>query len=111
MKIGEKITQLRKEKGLSQTDLAEAIKASREAISKYERGEAIPSVEVAARIADVFEVTIDFLIGKNHNLAVDNKTLKRMQDIDTLDENTKDKLFFLIDNVIQNTKAKKAFAV
>lgn len=111
MKIAEKITQLRKEKGLSQTELAEAIKASREAISKYERGEAIPSVEVAARIADVFEVTIDFLMGKNHTLAVDNKTLKRMQDIDALDDNTKDKLFFLIDNVIQNTKAKKAFAV
>lgn len=110
MKIGEKITQLRKEKRLSQTDLAEAIKASREAISKYERGEAIPSVEVAKKIADVFEVTIDFLIGNNHNLAVDKKTLKRMQDIDKLDDSTKEKLFFLIDNVVQNFKTKKAFA-
>jgi transcriptional regulator with XRE-family HTH domain len=110
MKISEKITQLRKEKGLSQTDLAKAIGASREAISKYERGEAIPSVEVAAKIADVFEVTIDFLTGKNHFLAVDNKTLKRMQEIDLLDDSTKDKLFFVIDNVIQNTKAKKALA-
>ena len=73
MKIGEKITQLRKEKGLFQTKLADATKASREAISKYKRGEAIPSVEVAARIADVFEVTIGFLMGKNHTLAVDNK--------------------------------------
>jgi transcriptional regulator with XRE-family HTH domain len=111
MKISEKITQLSKEKGLSQTDLAKAIGASREAISKYERGEAIPSVEVAAKIADVFEVTIDLLIGKNHSLAVDNKTLKRMQEIDLLDDNTKDKLFFVIDNVIQNTKAKKALAL
>lgn len=110
MKISEKITQLRKEKGLSQTDLAKAIGASREAISKYERGEAIPSVEVAAKIADVFEVTIDLLTGKNHSMAVDNKTLKRMQEIDLLDDNTKDKLFFVIDNVIQNTKAKKALA-
>jgi len=38
------------------------------------------------------------------------KTLKRMQDIDKLDDNTRDKLFFLIDNVVQNSKAKKAFA-
>lgn len=110
MKIGEKITQLRKEKGLSQTELADIIKASREAISKYERGEAIPSVEVAAKIADVFEVTIDFLIGKNHNMAVDKKTLRRMQDIDKLDDGTKEKLFFLIDNIVQNFKTKKAFA-
>lgn len=111
MNIGEKITQLRKEKSLSQTELANIVGASREAISKYERGEAVPSVDVAARIADAFEVTIDFLIGKNHTLAVDKKTLKRMQDIDSLDEGTKDKLFFLIDNVIQNTNARKAFAV
>jgi hypothetical protein len=38
------------------------------------------------------------------------KTLKRMQDIDKLDDNTRDKLFFLIDNVVQNSKAKRAFA-
>jgi len=110
MKIGDRIVQLRKDKGLSQTDLAAAIKASREAISKYERNEASPSVEVASKIAEVFEVTIDYLIGKNHNMAVDKKTLKRMEDIDKLDDGTKDKLFFLIDNVVQNSKAKKAFA-
>jgi hypothetical protein len=72
--------------------------------------EAVPSVEVAKKIADVFEMTIDFLIGNNHNLAVDKKTLKRMQNIDKLDESTKEKLFFLIDNVVQNFKTKKAFA-
>ena len=110
MKIGDRIAQLRKEKGLSQTDLAAAINASREAISKYERNEASPSVEVASKIAEVFAVTIDYLIGKNHNMAVDKKTLKRMEDIDKLDDSTKDKLFFLIDNVVQNSKAKKAFA-
>jgi transcriptional regulator with XRE-family HTH domain len=110
MKIGDRIGQLRKEKSMSQTDLAAAISASREAISKYERNEAVPSVEVASKIAEVFQVTIDYLIGKDHNMAVDKKTLKRMQDIDKLDDNTKDKLFFLIDNVVQNSKAKKAFA-
>jgi transcriptional regulator with XRE-family HTH domain len=110
MNIGDRITQLRKEKALSQTDLATAISASREAISKYERNEASPSVEVASKIAEVFGVTIDYLIGKNHNMAVDKKTLKRMEDIDKLDNDTQEKLFFLIDNVIQNSKAKKAFA-
>ena len=33
-----------------------------------------------------------------------------VEDIDKLDDGTKDKLFFLIDNVVQNSKAKKAFA-
>jgi len=58
----------------------------------------------------VFHVTIDYLNDKDHNMDVDKKTVKRMQDIDKLDDNTKDKLFFLIDNVVQNSKAKKAFA-
>lgn len=55
MNIGEKIIQLRKEKGLSQTDLANSVGAPREAISNYERGEAVLSVDVAARIADALE--------------------------------------------------------
>lgn len=66
-------------------------------------------MEVASKIAEVFEVTIDYLIGKDHNMAVDKKTLKQMQDIDNLDDSNRDKLFFLIDNVVQNSKAKWAF--
>jgi len=46
-KIGDKITQLRKQKGWSQTELAKQISASRKAIGKYERNEALPSVETA----------------------------------------------------------------
>lgn len=52
--IGHRITQLRKEKGWSQTELAGQAGASREAIGKYERGEASPSVETAKNIADAF---------------------------------------------------------
>jgi len=48
---------------------------------------------------------------KNPNMAVDKKTLKRMEDIDKLDDGLKDKLFFLLDNVVQNYKAKKTFAL
>lgn len=110
MNIGDRITQLRKQKGFSQTELANLSEVSREAVSKYERGEAVPSVETAAKIANCLDVTIDYLIGNTHELAVDKKTLKRLQDIDSLDENTKDKLFFVIDNILQNYKAKKAYA-
>lgn len=69
----------------------------------------IPSVEFAKRIADAFEVSLDFLVGEGVNAAFDKKTLKRIQDIERLDEATKDKLYFLIDNVVQNAIAKKAF--
>ena len=108
--IAKIITDLRKQKGWSQTDLANESKVSREIIGKYERGEAVPSVEFAKRIADAFDVSLDFLVGVGQNAAFDKKTLKRIQDIEKLDNDTKEKLYFLIDNVVQNSIAKKAFA-
>lgn len=108
--IAKSITDLRKQKGWSQTDLANESKVSREIIGKYERGEAVPSIEFAKRIADAFGVSLDYLAGEGVNASFDKKTLKRIQDIERLDDETKDKLYFLIDNVVQNVKAKKALA-
>jgi hypothetical protein len=76
-------------------------------LSRYRKG--LPTHKTfTTKLNTGFQVTIDYLISKDPNMAVDKKTLKRMQDIDKLDDNTKDKLFFLIDNVVQNSKVKKA---
>jgi len=108
-KISKIITELRKQKGWSQTDLAVESNVSREIIGKYERGDATPSIDFAKRIADALGVSLDYLVGEGINAHFDKKTLQRIQDIEKLDEDTKEKVYFLIDNIIQNTKAKKAF--
>ena len=59
------------------------------------------------KIADPFEVSMDYLVGKGVNVSFDKKNLKRLQDIEKLDDATKDKLYFVIDNIVQNFKAKK----
>jgi len=79
-------------------------------IGKYERGEAVPSIDAAKKIADAFEVSMDYLVGEGVNVSFDKKNLKRLQDIEKLDDATKDKLYFIIDNIVQNFKAKKAYA-
>jgi transcriptional regulator with XRE-family HTH domain len=107
---GKIIADLRKEKELSQTDLAHQSGVSREMIGKYERGEAVPSIEAAKKIADAFAVSLDYLVGQGVNASFDKKNLKRLQDIEKLDTDTKEKIYFVIDNIIQNVKAKKAFA-
>jgi transcriptional regulator with XRE-family HTH domain len=107
---GKIIAALRKEKDWNQTELANNSGVSREMIGKYERGEAAPSIEAAKRIADAFGVSLDYLVREGMNASFDKKTLKRLQDIHKLDTPTQEHLFFLIDNVIQNAKAKKAFA-
>ena len=110
MSFGDRITSLRKQKNISQGDLAKAVGVSREIVGRYERGEALPSVEVAKKIADTFEVSLDYLVGEGINAAFDKKTLKRLQDIHKLDTDTQEKLFFFIDTVLRDHKAKKAYA-
>ena len=80
----------RRQKGWSQTDLATASKVSREIIGKYERGEAVPSIDFAKRIADAFEVSLDYLVGEGQNVAFDKKILQSsVTDIQKLDEEQK----------------------
>jgi transcriptional regulator with XRE-family HTH domain len=109
-KIGDKITQLRKQKNWSQTELAKQISVSREAIGKYERNEALPSVETAKKIANAFGVTLDFLVDDATTPSLDKETVKRINDIQKMDVNTKTVLFNVIDTYIQHFKTKQAFA-
>ena len=61
VKVNEKIVSLRKKKGLSQQDLAEALNVSRQAVSRWETGVTIPSSENLKCIGKLFDVSIDFL--------------------------------------------------
>jgi len=108
--IAKIIGDLRKEKGWSQTELATESGVSREIIGKYERGEAAPSIDAAKKIADAFGVSLDYLVGEGVNASFDKKTFKRLQDIHKLDADIQEKLFFFIDTVIRDTKARKAYA-
>ena len=110
MNIGTKITELRKQKNLSQSDFAREVGVSREMIGRYERGEVMPSIEVAKKIADALEVSLDYLAGDAKNAAVDKQTLKLIHDIEDLEPSIKDKLIYLANAVIRDAKAKKAYA-
>lgn len=110
MEINKVITDLRKEKDWSQADLANKTGISQVMVGKYERGDASPSIEVAKKIADAFEVSLDFLVGEGQNASFDKKTMQRIEDIQKLDETTQEMLFNLIDTVIRDNKTKKAYA-
>lgn len=110
LNIGERITQLRKQQNLSQDELAKKAQVSRTIIGNYERNSNTPSIEVLIKLSKVFNVSLDFLIGEGELSSYDKEVLKRIDDIEKLDSATKEHLFFLIDNVIQNFKTKKAFA-
>ena len=76
MEFNEKLQNLRKQKGLTQEELAEALYVSRTAISKWESGRGYPSIDSLREIAKFFSVTIDELLSGNEALSIaeeDNK--------------------------------------
>lgn len=68
-----------------------------------------PSIELLIKLTRVFNVSVDYLIGEGKLSDLDKNLLKRVEDIEELDSETKQHLFFLIANVIQKYKTKKAF--
>lgn len=65
--IAENIVQLRRAGGMTQIELAEKLNYSDKAVSKWERGESVPDISVLKNIADLFGVTVDYLITSDHD--------------------------------------------
>ena len=65
--IAKNIQKLRQEKGMTQLELAEKLNYSDKSISKWERGESLPDIVVLKAVADLFEVTLDYLVEEEHD--------------------------------------------
>lgn len=66
MKLSDKLIALRKEKGWSQEDFAEKLDVSRQAISRWENGSALPDALNILRISKLFNVTADYLLNDDY---------------------------------------------
>lgn len=64
--IAQNIVQLRKKSKLTQAELAEQLNYSDKAVSKWERGESVPDIAVLKQLADLFHVSVDYLLSKEH---------------------------------------------
>ena len=73
--ISENITQLRKEHGLTQADLAEKLNYSDKAVSKWERAESLPDITVLKAMADLFNVKVDYLLTAEHEQEGQRETI------------------------------------
>lgn len=80
MTTGEKIQNLRQQKGWSQERLGQELNLSRQSISKWESGTANPTVENLKELAKIFDVSVDSLLGNEINI----------QDKEPKEDNTKD---------------------
>jgi transcriptional regulator with XRE-family HTH domain len=111
MKLGDKISSLKKQRKMSQLELSRVTGISRDAISKYERDEVVPSVEYAKRIADALGVSLDFLVGgDNGEDVLDSATLKRVKDIQALPEQEREKVLSVLDALVRDFRTRQAYA-
>jgi transcriptional regulator with XRE-family HTH domain len=109
MTFGKRMGDVRKQKKMSQDELAKAIGAISVTVGRYERDEVKPSVDVASKVAEALGVSLDYLAG-NSNVLLEKNIVKRIADIQQLPADDKAHLFALMDAFLRDHKAKKAYA-
>lgn len=65
--FGQRLSRIRKEKGLTQEDVASRITISPQAVSKWENDISSPDISVLSQLADMFDVSVDELLGREEN--------------------------------------------
>jgi transcriptional regulator with XRE-family HTH domain len=108
MTIGDKIKLLRKEKGWSQDELSEKIGIDGRQISRYENGKFFPSAEVIINIAQVFDVSIDFLLldgveRKPIHLRYES-IIRKLQEIDRMTDEDENSLMHFLEAISAKNK-------
>lgn len=73
MEFNEKLQELRKSRGLTQEELAEALFVSRTAISKWESGRGYPNLDSLKEISKYFSITIDELLSGDKLISIAEK--------------------------------------
>ena len=91
MEFNEKLQELRKQKGLTQEELAQLLYVSRTAISKWESGRGYPNIESLKALAKVFSVTVDELLSSDEILSLAEEDKKQTK------QRFKDMVFGLMD--------------
>ena len=69
--LNEKIKQLRNSHGYSQVEFAKLLGVTKQCVSNWENDNVIPSIEMLVKIADVFRVTTDYVLGRSDDTRLD----------------------------------------
>ncbi len=82
-KFGAHLSRLRKKADMTQGELADRLNLTRQAISKYERGESFPDVSILVIIAETFQISLDELIGAGNPTREESRILGGIAQGDT----------------------------
>ena len=106
MTFGERLTQVRKRKNLSQAEIGKKIGINGDAYGRYERNDVRPTIEMAVKIAQALEISLDYLTGTS-DIELDKATLDRVQEITKLNEKDKDYILLPLMRLFETLKINK----
>ena len=73
-------------------------------IGRYERNERTPSIDIAKNIAEVLEVSLDYLVGDTTVLLKDKKMLYRLEVLQKVNPTQKDRILYMLDLMLKNAQ-------
>lgn len=109
-KLSEKLKSARKQKGLTQGQLAQKTGTDIQRISKYERGILIPTTAIMVKLSNALDVSLDYLLKDDKNRVTgrvkDAELIDRLIQVDALPDKDRHMLKALLDAFIKNTGLK-----
>ena len=113
--LGDRLKQLRKDSGLSQTDLAQKIGVSYSQYGRYELKGVQPPADILNKLADVLSTTVDFLLNGNAQEKAqvalkDAELLKQFKEAEKLPEDEKNLVIKMIRGYIRDYKTQLAYS-
>ncbi len=111
--IAERVARMRKEKGITQAEMADQLGVSQPVVSEYERGTLRLHGELIVRVAEILSVSADELLGlteaknasKRGNGAKNRRLLRRIEQIETLPKRDQEALLRTIDAFLSKSAA------
>jgi len=97
MILAQRLVDLRKNKGFNRDELGKLVGTSGAVVGRYERSEITPSVEIAKKMADALEVSLDYLIGAT-DFMIDSKMQYRLELLDKISVDEKNRILHVMDS-------------
>lgn len=107
MNLGDQIAIFRKAKSMTQEDLAQILNVSNQAVSKWESNQCCPDIQLLPQLADIFEVSMDNLFGREES----KKKGKNVSDLPWEDDNTVRVVVYIGHELQQEQKCEEAETV
>lgn len=111
--FGKRLSNLRKERKMTQDELAKLLSTSISVIGRYERDEMTPSIDVAKKISVFLNTTVGYLLGETDKaeLFKDPVMLQRLSELDKMATDDKSHILHVLDGFIKSVKFKNIAAL